>query len=71
MEYILVRRKVTRVGRRDLTRKYILTIAVLKESEEDRWNNSGKKNSASPFIGTDEAGPASEVDGWYPGPRIV
>jgi hypothetical protein len=42
----------------------------LKESEEDRWNNSGKKQRLS-IYGTDEAGPASEVDGWYPGPRIV
>jgi len=69
MEYIFVTGKVTRVDRRDLTSRYILTIAVLKESE-DRWNNSGKKQRLS-IYGTGEAGPAPEVDGWYPGPRNV
>jgi hypothetical protein len=55
------------VGRRDLTSRYVLTIAVLKE--RNKWNSNDGKQDVS-IYGKDEAGSASGVDGWYPGPTI-
>lgn len=48
-----------------------MIIAVLKEREENIWNNSGEKDLS--IYGKDEAGSASGVGagGWYPGPRKV
>jgi hypothetical protein len=45
-EYISARGKLTRVGRGDLASRYILAIAVLKESEESKWNNNDENRNS-------------------------
>jgi hypothetical protein len=34
------------VGRGDLASRYILAIAVLKESEESKWNNNDENGNS-------------------------